>query len=317
MESTKTMLEPQEKNIFKRFAKSMKKYWVYYLFFLPCAVGLIMFSYVPMAGIVLAFKEYWPKFGMFGSPWAEPLTLWFDKLFVDPQFWDVLWNTVIISVLRLVCGFPFPIILAILFNELKSKGFGKFVQTILFLPYFISWIVLSGMVKMIFGVDGLANSLVGLFGVEPIRFLTTDGWFMALLILVGIWKDAGYGMIIYLASISSIDQGLYEAVEIDGGNRWHKMIHITLPGIASAIAIQLILSLSGILNGGFDQIYNLYSVPVYDVADIIDTYLYRVGLSDGKFELGTALGLFKSVIGLVLVLISNKITKLLGGEGIW
>ncbi len=317
MESTKTMLEQQEKNIFKRFAKSIKKYWVYYLFFLPCAIGLIMFSYVPMAGIVLAFKEYWPKFGMFGSPWAEPLTLWFDKLFVDPQFWDVLWNTVIISVLRLVCGFPFPIILAILFNELKSKGFGKFVQTILFLPYFISWIVLSGMVKMIFGVDGLANSLVRLFGVEPIRFLTTDGWFMALLILVGIWKDAGYGMIIYLASISSIDQGLYEAVEIDGGNRWHKMIHITLPGIASAIAIQLILSLSGILNGGFDQIYNLYSVPVYDVADIIDTYLYRVGLSEGKFELGTALGLFKSVIGLVLVLISNKITKLLGGEGIW
>lgn len=317
MTDTKVTLESCEKGFFKRFSKSLKKYWMYYLFFLPCAVGLIMFSYVPMAGVVLAFKEYWPKYGIFGSPWAEPFTYWFDKLFVDPTFWDVLWNTVIISLLRLVCGFPFPIILAILFNELKNKGFGKFVQTILFLPYFISWIVLSGMVKMIFSVDGFANSIVGLFGAEPVRFLSTSGTFLALIILVGIWKDAGYGMIIYLASISSIDQGLYEAVEIDGGNRWHKILHITLPGIASAIAIQLILSLSGILNGGFDQIYNLYSVPVYDVADIIDTYLYRVGLSEGQYELGTALGLFKSVIGLILVVISNKATKLLGGEGIW
>lgn len=299
------------------FMNKLRKYWPFYLLFLPCAIGLIMFCYVPMGGVILSFKEYIPKLGVYGSPFAQPFTKWFDKLFEDPYFWDVLWNTVIVSLLRLAFGFPFPIILAILFNELKSKGFGKFVQTILFLPYFISWIVLSGIVKMIFGVDGLVNSMLASIGVAKVSFLTTSAPFLILLIVIGIWKDAGYGMIIYLASISSIDQGLYEAVEIDGGNRWHKMIHITLPGIASAIAIQLILSLSGILNGGFDQIYNLYSTPVYDVADILDTYLYRVGLADQKYELGTALGLFKSAIGLVLVLLSNWATKLLGGEGIW
>ncbi len=294
-----------------------KKYWQYYLLFVPCGIMLIMFSYIPMAGIVLAFKEYIPRLGIYNSPWIEPFTKHFAKLFEDAYFWTVLKNTLVISFLRLLVGFPFPILLALLFNELKFQGFSKFVQTILFIPYFISWVVLAGMLRQIFGNDGFVNTLIVNLGGETIKFLTKSGPFLALIILSDVWKGCGYGMIIYLASITSIDQGLYEAVEIDGGNRLHKMLHITLPGISNTIAIQLILALSGVLNGGFDQIYNLYSVPVYSVADTLDTYLYRVGLSEGKVELGTALGLFKSLIGFFLILISNWVTKKLGGDGIW
>ena len=295
----------------------IKKYWQYYLLFIPCAIFLILFSYIPMGGIVLAFKDYYPKLGIYDSPWIDPLFKHFIKLFEDTYFWTVLKNTVVLSLLRLGVGFFFPIFLALLFNELKFKGFSKFVQTVLFIPYFISWVVLAGMLRQIFGNDGFVNTLITTLGGEPVKFMTKNGPFLALIVLSDIWKGCGYGMIIYLASITSIDQGLYEAVEIDGGNRLHKMWHITLPGISSTIAIQLILSLSGILNGGFDQIYNMYSVPVYEVSDILDTYLYRVGLKEGKNELGTALGLFKSLIGFFMILGSNWLTKKMGGEGIW
>lgn len=295
----------------------IKKYWQYYLLFIPCAIFLILFSYIPMGGIVLAFKDYYPKLGIYGSPWIDPLFKHFIKLFEDTYFWTVLKNTVVLSLLRLGVGFFFPIFLALLFNELKFKGFSKFVQTVLFIPYFISWVVLAGMLRQIFGNDGFVNTLITTLGGAPVKFMTKNGPFLALIVLSDIWKGCGYGMIIYLASITSIDQGLYEAVEIDGGNRLHKMWHITLPGISSTIAIQLILSLSGILNGGFDQIYNMYSVPVYEVSDILDTYLYRVGLKEGKTELGTALGLFKSLIGFFMILGSNWLTKKMGGEGIW
>ena len=293
----------------------IKKYWQYYLLFIPCAIFLILFSYIPMGGIVLAFKDYYPKLGIYDSPWIDPLFKHFIKLFEDTYFWTVLKNTVVLSLLRLGVGFFFPIFLALLFNELKFKGFSKFVQTVLFIPYFISWVVLAGMLRQIFGNDGFVNTLITTLGGEPVKFMTKNGPFLALIVLSDIWKGCGYGMIIYLASITSIDQGLYEAVEIDGGNRLHKMWHITLPGISSTIAIQLILS--GILNGGFDQIYNMYSVPVYEVSDILDTYLYRVGLKEGKNELGTALGLFKSLIGFFMILGSNWLTKKMGGEGIW
>lgn len=295
----------------------IKKYWQYYLLFIPCAIFLILFSYIPMGGIVLAFKDYYPKLGIYDSPWIDPLFKHFIKLFEDAYFWTVLKNTVVLSLLRLGVGFFFPVFLALLFNELKFKGFSKFVQTVLFIPYFISWVVLAGMLRQIFGNDGFVNTLITTLGGAPVKFMTKNGPFLALIVLSDIWKGCGYGMIIYLASITSIDQGLYEAVEIDGGNRLHKMWHITLPGISSTIAIQLILSLSGILNGGFDQIYNMYSVPVYEVSDILDTYLYRVGLKEGKTELGTALGLFKSLIGFFMILGSNWLTKKMGGEGIW
>ena len=294
-----------------------KKNFSYYLMFVPCAVLLIMFSYVPMMGIVLAFKDFYPKLGIFGSPFATPATKYFEKLFSDYYFWVTLKNTLAISSLRILACFPFTVFSALLFNELKSPRYGKFVQTVLYIPYFISWVVMAGMVKMIFGYDGMVNSVFVSIGGERTDFLTSSGPFLALIILVDMWKSSGYGMIIYLASISSIDQSLYEAVEIDGGNRWNKMMAVTLPGIKTAITIQLVLSVSGVLNGGFDQIFNLYSSPVYDVADILDTYIYRMGIDAGKVELGTALGFFKSVVGFLLIVIANKVCKLLGGDGVW
>lgn len=297
--------------------RGVKKWSIYYVLFLPCAVLLILFSYLPMLGIVIAFKDYWPKYGMFMSPWEEPLFQHFSDLFGDIYFWRVFKNTLVISGLRLLFGFPAPIILALLFNELKFLRFKKVAQTVLYIPYFLSWIVLSGMLKRILLSDGLINQFLGVVGIGPVNFLTESGPFLAMLIVTDVWKGVGFGSIVYLAAMSGIDPNLYEAADLDGANRLRKMWYITLPGIATAISVQLILSLSGILNGGFDQIYNLYSTPVYDVADIIDTYLYRVGLSEGNVEMGTALGLFKSLIALVLIVGTNKLANKLGGNGVW
>ena len=304
-----------KKTKFADIKKYGKKYWPYYLLFLPCVVFLILFNYIPMGGLVLAFKEYWPKLGIYGSPWAEPAFKNFTKLFENPEFWNAFKNTLVLFALRFCTGFTFTIALALLFNELKSAKYAKFVQTILFIPYFISWVVISGIIKMMFSVDGLVNEWIGALGGKPVGFLTQNGPFLALLIISGLIKDSGYGMIIYLAAITGVDRDLYEAVEIDGGNRFHKMIHVTLPAIKPAIMVQAVLSLAGVLNGGLDQIWNLYSPQVYGVADIIDTYIFRTGFS--SIEKGATLGLFKSVISLILTLLANWGAKKLGGEGIW
>lgn len=300
-----------------RISHKFRKYLPYYLFFIPALFFLVLFAYVPMTGLVLAFKEYYPRLGIYDSPYAAPFFKWFSNLFEDPYFWTVFKNTIVISSLKMVLGWPFPIMLALLFNEIKSPRYGKFVQTVLFIPNFLSWVVVAGLLRMIFANDGFVNSIIMGTGGETVKFLTHNGPFLALIVLSDIWKGGGYGMIIYLAAITGIDQSLYEAVEIDGGTRRHKIWHITLPGIAPTISIQFILGLPSILGGSFDQIYNLYSVPVYEVADTLDTYLYRVGLASGQVELGTALGLSKAVIGLVLVLAGNWTAKRIGGEGIW
>ena len=226
-------------------------------------------------------------------------------------------NTLIISALRLVFGFPAPILLALFFNEIRSKTFKKVSQTILYLPYFLSWVILAGMLRTMLLSDGIVNDFLGKLGLVPFPFLSKSSLFLPMLIVTDIWKNMGFGSIIYLAAIMGIDSSLYEASLVDGANRFQRMVHITLPGIVMAISINLILSLSGILNGGFDQIFNLYSVPVYDVADIIDTYVYRIGITDGEFGIATALGLIKSVIGFALILIVNKVTNKLGGVGVW
>ena len=300
----------------KKKGNNLKKWWPYYLLFLPAAIYLIMFNYIPMSGLVLAFKEYWPKYGMFQSPWAEPFYKNFAYLFQDSYFWQVLKNTVVISVLRFVVTFPATILVALLFNELRSKRYAKFVQTIMFIPYFVSWVVIAGIARKVFSIDGLVNGFLDMLGIDKVRFMTTEIPFLVLLILIDLWKGWGYGMILYLASMSSIDSGLYEAVEIDGGNRWTKMWHVTLPGLKSIIVMQIVLSMAGILNGGFEQIWNMYSVPVYNVADILDTYLFRISFGQEQdHALSTALGLFKSVIGLILVLGTDKLSKKISGEG--
>lgn len=300
-----------------RVKNAVVRYWPLYLMFMPAVVLFIIFNYLPMYGIVLAFKDFWPQLGILGSPWMDPFFGNFSAMFADEKFWDVTVNTLIISGLRLVFGFPAPIILALLFNEIRSKVFKKVSQTILYLPYFLSWVILAGMLRTMLLTDGLVNDFLGKLGLGPFPFMSKSSLFLPMLIVTDIWKNMGFGSIIYLAAIMGIDSSLYEAALVDGANRFQRMTHITLPGIVMAISINLILSLSGILNAGFDQIFNLYSVPVYDVADIIDTYVYRIGITDGEFGIATALGLVKSLIGFLLILIVNKVTNKLGGVGVW
>ena len=301
----------------EKLGARIKKYWVYYALFLPGALLLFFFNYVPMAGYVLAFKDFWPEYGMFGSPWEQPFLKNFIDLFENPYIWITIKNTLIIFFLKFLTAFPTTIIVALLFNELRSKPFAKFVQTVMFIPYFISWVVISGMLRKVFGISGLVNSILNLFGIKSIAFFTTEVPFLLLVIFVDLWKGIGYGIILYLASMSAINSELYEAVEIDGGNRLTKMIHVSLPGMKMLISMQLVLSFSGILNAGFDQIYNMYSVPVYDVADIIDTYIFRISFEEGEnHSMSTALSLFKSVIGFVLIVVANKVSDKINGESI-
>ena len=300
-----------------RVGRLLKKYWMLYLIFLPAFLSLFVFSYIPMGGIVLAIKDYSPRIGMWLSEFVQPWFKHFAEAFSGTDFWKVTLNTLKISCLRFDFGFPAPILLALLLNEVRHSGVKKFVQTTVYLPNFLSWVVVAGMVRTLMAGDGLINSMLQNLGLSGIPFLTDGNWFVFTLIITDIWKGMGYGSIIYMAAIAGIDQEQYEAATIDGANRWQKMIYITLPGLVFAISINLILSLSGILNAGFDQIFNLYSPVVYDTADIIDTYVYRLGIISGDFEVATALGLVKSAIGFILIVVTNKTVHKMGGEGIW
>ena len=301
---------------YQRFRRGLQRYWMLYLIFLPAFVSLFVFSYIPLGGIVLAFKDYSPRVGMWASNFAQPLLKHFQEAFSGTDFWKVTLNTLRISVLRLLFGFPAPVLLALFLNEVRHPLYKKTVQTIVYLPHFLSWIVVAGMVRTLMSGDGLINQVLQSMGLGGVPFLTDPQWFLFTLIATDVWKSMGYGSIIYMAAISGIDQSLYEAATVDGANRWQKMRFVTLPCLGMAISINLILQLSGILSAGFDQIFNLYSPVVYDTADIIDTYVYRMGIVAGNFEVATALGLVKSVIGLLLILVTNKAAKKMGGEGI-
>lgn len=300
-----------------RFGRKFKRYWMLYLIALPALISMFVFSYLPMGGIILAFKDYSPRLSMWNSAWMEPLLAHFKTAFSGTDFWQVTLNTLRISCLRLLFGLPAPILLALFLNEVRHKKYKKLVQTIVYLPHFLSWVVLAGMIRTIMSGDGLINTTLQGLGLKGIPFLTDENWFLFTLVFTDIWKGVGYGSIIYMAAISGIDQQQYEAATIDGASRWQKMRYITLPGMTMAITVNVILSLSGILNGGFDQIFNLYSPVVYGKADIIDTYVYRMGIVAGDYGAATALGLVKSVIAFILIVSTNKIIKKLGGEPIW
>lgn len=284
---------------------------------LPCIAVLFVFSYMPYYGLTLAFKDYKMLSGVIGSPWTGFDN--FKKLFGNPYFVKVLLNTVKISVLNLVIGYPLPILLVVLMNEMFSNKIKKVFQVILYLPYFISWIVLAGIIQSLFNAeDGNVNMLLARIFGKPIPFYSDGRWFISLLVFSNVWKGTGWGTVIYLAAITSISPDLYEAATIDGAGRFKRIIHITLPGLRPAIVITLILSLSGLMQGNFDQIWNMYNKLLYDKADIIQTYIYRVGIGSGRqYGVTTALGLFESLISLFLILIGNFIAKKITGDGIW
>ncbi len=286
--------------------------------FLPVVVYFIIFKYVPMAGIVIAFKNYKIKQGIFGSAWCGLDN--FTRVFATATFTRSVRNTLIISFLKLLFGFPMPIILALMLNEVTHLRFKKTVQTISYLPHFLSWVVLAGMFQQLLSPNnGPVNMLLrDLFGVqESIYFLGSNKYFRGTLIVTDIWKNAGWSSILYLATISGIDPTLYEAATVDGASRWQCTRYITVPSLVSTIVVMLILNVGSVMDAGFDQVLNLYNSAVYETGDIIDTYVYRYGLGDMKYSQATAVGLFKNVIGFVLVVSTNLVARRISGEGIW
>ncbi len=272
----------------------------------PAIAYFVIFHYIPMYGLVIAFKDFRVSEGVMGSDWNGLEN--FRRLFTGPSFLQALRNTVVISFLRLIVGFFAPVVLALLLNEMRIAWFRRGVQTLTYLPYFFSWVILGGIFRMLLASDGPINVLIVSLGMEPIPFLTHPGWFILVIIISGIWQSVGWGAVIYLAALSSIPQHLYEAATVDGAGRWKQTLHITLPALVPTMAVLFILSLGHVLNAGFDQIYNLYGPAVFSTSDILDTYMLRQ-LQAMDFAEGTATGLFKSVIGMVLIVAVNTMAN--------
>lgn len=299
----------------ERFKKDVIRDKWLYLLILPGMIFLLIFRYIPIAGNVIAFMDFNP-YNMWGSEWVG--LKHFITLFNKPAFLLVFKNTLVISLLKMIIGFPIPIILALMMNEMKNMKFKKVSQTLLYLPHFISWVVLSGLIMNMLDPDtGVVTAIINAVTGSKIQVLTDKQAFVPMLIVTDVYKNMGWGTIIYFAALSGVDPQLYEAAEIDGARKFKQMLHITLPSIMPTIIIQLILSCNNIVNAGFDQIFMLYSALVYDVADIIDTYVYRIGIQKADYSFSTAANMFKSIIALVMILIVNTVAKKTGNEGIW
>ena len=293
------------------YMKAMARHKYYYMLLMPGIAYLLLIDYWPMFGITIAFKDFRLMDGIWGSPWAG--FKWFEILFQSPDFWVALRNTLIISLLKLVFNFPAPIILALLLNEVYRSVFKRVVQTIVYFPHFISWVILGGIMISLFSSN---SGLLAFLGLE-VSPLMDPSKFRALLVFSEMWKEVGWGTIIYLAAISGINPDLYDAGKMDGANRFHLVRHITLPSISGTIVTLLILKTGHILSVGFDQIFILYNPLVYEVSDVLETYVYRVGITMGRYSFATAAGLFQSVVGLILILIANRLAKRFGEHGIW
>ncbi len=292
--------------------RRVKKYHILLMMLVPGIIYYIIFHYLPMYGVTLAFKDFKIRQGILNSPWVG--MKYFDKLFASKKFWSVVENTLIISILKLVCGFFPPILLAVALNETPGKRFRSVVQTVSYLPNFISWVIMAGIIIDLTSLNGPINSLIAAFGGERVMWMAQKSTFRALLVMTDIWKGFGWGSIIYFAALSGIDPQQYEAASIDGAGRLRLIWYVTLPNLVPVITIQLILSMSGIMNAGFDQIFNMSNAAVSEVCDIIDTYVYNLGVQERNYSLSTAVGLFKSVIALVLMLVTNFTAKALNGE---
>lgn len=302
----------------KRFVKRIQNNALLYVMLVPVLAWYIIFCYFPMAGITLAFKEYRFDGGLWNSPWIG--LDHFIKMLSDTNFLIAVKNTLIFSLGGIVLQMPCAIILAILINEVKGKRGKKFFQTVITFPHFISWVVLAGILTNLFGSSGIINQLLNAVGFSPVSPLTEPGAFRAFVWGSNIWKEIGWDSIIYIAAITSIDTGLYEAAEVDGAGRLQKIWHITLPGIRSTIVIMLILAVGQMMNNGrFDQIFNLYTPMVYSTADTLDTYIFRETFTKGSLNFGysTAIGLFKSAIGVIMITVSNKISTVFGEQGLF
>lgn len=281
--------------------------FMYHMMMLPGMLFLVVFSFVPMFGIVMAFQDYVPAKGISGSAFVG--LKHFQYMFSLPDIAAVIRNTVIIALGKIILGTIVSIAFAILLNEIKVKFLKKSVQTLVYLPHFLSWVVLAAVITNMFKLDGSVNQVLQSIGLERVNFLGSNSVFQPLLIGTDVWKEFGYNSIVYLAAITAIDPGLHEAAAIDGAGWWKRIWHITIPGMLPIILLMAAMNLSNVLSAGFDQVYNLYTPSVYQSGDILDTYVYRIGLVSRQYSFGTAVGLFKSVIGMVLMIAANELAK--------
>lgn len=272
-----------------------------HLMLLPGIVLLIVYAYGPMFGFFIAFQKFIPAKGLFGNQQWVGLGN-FEYVFKLPSFTKVIWNTIYIAFMKMVSGLALPIIFAILLNELRNAFLKRGIQTMIYLPHFLSWVILGGvLIDILSPSQGIVNKGIQLIGIEPIFFLGSNKWFPITIVTTNIWKEFGFGTIVYLAAITAINPEMYEAATIDGANRWQRMWFVTLPSMSYVIVLLAVLSLGNVLNAGFDQIFNLYSPMVYESGDILDTFVYRIGLLDAQFGVATAIGLFKSVVSLIFI----------------
>lgn len=294
----------------KMFVSTLRKQWQYHVLLIPAVVLVFIFSYIPLYGLIIAFQKYNPAMG-FKSPWVGMDN--FEYLFRQPNFVRTIWNTFFIAVMKLIGGIIVPVTFALLLNEVRSTKVKRTYQTVVYMPNFLSWVIMAGVMIDILSVDGAVNSVLGMVGIGPINFLGDNSIFPWTMIVSDIWKTFGFGTVVYLAALTGIDPGLYEAAIVDGARRWKQTIYITLPMLMPTVVLMTILALGNVLNAGFDQIYNLYSPMVYKSGDIIDTYVYRLGIQQAQYSVGTAVGMFKSLVSGVLICISYYLADRLAG----
>lgn len=293
---------------------NIRKFWLLYVMILPGIAYYIVFKYVPLSGSIIAFQDYQILNGILKSPWV-----WWDNfkfIFSYQDFYQVLRNTAIIASYQLMFSFPAPIILALLFNEVRLMLAKRTLQSMFYLPHFLSWVIVGGIVFEVLASQGVVNIIRGWMGYEPILYMQQEKFFRGIVILSGIWKEVGWGTIVYLAAISAINPNLYEAAVMDGANRWKQTLYITLPSMFPTILVLFLLNIGNFLELGFDQIYNLLTPMTYSVGDIIETYVYRAGVLQGQYSMTTAIGLFQSVIGFALLWIFNRLARKTG-QGLW
>lgn len=283
-----------------------------HLMLLPAVIILLVFNYIPMVGIVIAFEKYMPVKGIFGSKWIGFNN--FTYLMHLPATFEVLFNTVFIAFMKIIAGIIIPLTFALLLNEVSKAAFKRTVQTIIYLPHFLSWIILTGiLIDFLSTNDGVVNNVIKSLGFEPIFFLGNYKLFPFVMVITDTWKEFGFGTIIYLAALTSVDPSQYEAAVIDGASRWKQTLYVTLPGILPIVILMTVLSLGNVLNAGFDQIYNLYNPAVYKTGDILDTFIYRLGLQEAQYGPATAAGLFKSLVSLIFITTSYKLADKFAG----
>ncbi len=300
----------------KRLFRRIWKNKTIYIVLLPALLWYLIFVYVPMGGLMLAFKDYKANLGILGSPWTG--LKHFENLFRDMDFWQSVGRTLKINVIRLLVTFPVPVIIALLFNELRMRKYKKVLQTVFTFPHFLSWIIIASVLRNVLAYDGIVNSIIGLFGGDVVNFLGNKRMFQPMLYLTDIWKEAGWGSIIYLAAISGIDQEQYEAADIDGASRLQKMLRITLPNIMPTVAVMFILAAGGIMGAGFDQIFNMTNAAVRESGEILDMYIYRITFqATPDFGFSMAVSLFRSIVNMVLLVIADRGSRLFGGNGLF